>query len=204
MPRSRSIRVWTLLAVNTLSLGAAGTKGSPADRPTGERTKVSRPSTTNLSPEAASLDFLTKPKLFPIPLPQLAERLKPFAPFKEDGTADPPSDFRVFVGETPEIAHIEVTYQIDAKRDWSFSTASFFLLPKGRSLRTLREEVVRAFSARLGKPAWAEKKPPVGFGWRLHGHWELMVSEKESAIESIPKSGPHLEVTVCEPQGEPE
>jgi hypothetical protein len=44
----------------------------------------------------------------------------------------------------------------------------------------------------------------VGFGWRLHGHWELMVSEKESAIESIPKSDPHLEVTVCEPQGEPE
>jgi hypothetical protein len=68
----------------------------------------------------------------------------------------------------------------------------------------LREEVVRAFSAKLGKPAWVEKKPPVGFGWRLHGHWDLMVSEKESAIESIPKSGPHLEVTVCEPQGEPE
>jgi len=42
----------------------------------------------------------------------------------------------------------------------------------------------------------------VGFRRRLHGYWELMVSEKEAAIESIPKSGPHLEVTVWEPQGE--
>ena len=204
MPRSRSIRVWALLAVSTLSLKAARTEGSSADRRTGERTEASQPPTPHLSPEVASLDSLTKRKLFPIPLPELAERLKPFSPFKEKGTADPPSDFRVFVGETPEISHIEVTYQLDAKRNWSFSTASFFLLPKGRSLRALREEVVRAFSARLGKPAWVEKRPPVGFGWRLHGHWELMVSEKESAIESIPKSGPHLEVTVCEPQGEPE
>jgi hypothetical protein len=62
---------------------------------------------------------------------------------------------------------------------------------------------VRSVQNWASRPGW-RKKPPVGSGWRLHGFWELMVSEKESAIESIPKSGPHLEVTVWEPQGEPE
>ncbi len=202
MPRSKSTSVWALVAVNTLSLRAAGTEGSSADSHTGMRAEVSQPAASHLSPEVASLDFLTKRKLFPIPLPELADRLKPLPPLKEEGTTDPPSDFRVFVGGTPEISRIEVMYQLDANHNWCFSAAHFFLLPKGRSLQALREEAVRAFRAKLGRPAWAERKAPVGFGWRLHGYWELMVSEKEAAIESIPKSGPHLEVTVWEPQGE--
>jgi hypothetical protein len=147
---------------------------------------------------------LTKPGLFPIPLPDLAERLKIYSPLKEETPIAGVTDFRFFAGRTREIARIEIVYQLDEKKAWRFSTAKFFLLPEGQSVRDLREQIARAIKTRLGRPAWINKKPRVGMGWRLHDYWELMVSEEKSEIETIPNSTDHLEVTIFEPQGDAE
>jgi hypothetical protein len=154
--------------------------------------------------QAVLVDLLTKPGLFPIPLPDLAERLKIYSPLKEETPIAGVTDFRFFAGRTREIARIEIVYQLDEKKAWRFSTAKFFLLPEGQSVRDLREQIARAIKTRLGRPAWINKKPRVGMGWRLHDYWELMVSEEKSEIETIPNSTDHLEVTIFEPQGDAE
>jgi len=74
---------------------------------------------------------LTKPGLFPIPLPDLAERLKIYSPLKEETPIAGVDGLSVLRGRTREIARIEIVYQLDEKKAWRFSTAKFLFATEG-------------------------------------------------------------------------
>jgi len=130
---------------------------------------------------------LTKPDFFRSLCPTSLSGLKIYSPLKEETPIAGVTDFRFFAGRTREIARIEIVYQLDEKKAWRFSTAKFFLLPEGQSVRDLREQIARAIKTRLGRPAWINKKPRVGMAGAFTTNWELDGQRREKRNRDDPE-----------------
>jgi hypothetical protein len=187
-----SLAVTSALLMTTTAGG--GAQAQPAVT-TAKAGAVSSP--TSLSADAL-VKLVARRKLWPLKPEWVEDRLHALGPWKREQPI--PEALTLLTGRMGVVERSELSYSGNAKKQWIFLGATFFL--GGPDLENLHQTLSNLIQVQLGKPSWtrkgkksAQEVPAVG--WKLGNRLELLLTKRPVEGERL------LAIMIPEPQGGP-